>query len=119
MTTFVEEHELVSQGRPLYRIAKLDEMTLRVYISGTQLPQVRLGETVDVLIDKNAEENEQLSGELSWIASEAEFTPRMIQTKKERVTQVYAVKVRVPNPEGKIKIGMPGEIKFRNIADQN
>lgn len=119
LTTFVEEYELVSQGRPLYRIGNLDEMTLRVYISGAQLPQVRLRESVDVFIDKNAEENEQLSGEISWIASEAEFTPRMIQTKEERVTQVYAVKVRVPNPEGKIKIGMPGEIKLRSTADQN
>lgn len=118
LTTFVEEHELVSPGKPIYRIANLNQMTLRVYISGAQLPWVKLGEAVDVFIDKNEEENEQLSGEVSWIASEAEFTPRMIQTKEERVTQVYAVKVRVPNPDGKIKIGMPGEIKFRN-SDQN
>ena len=63
-------------------------------------------------IDKNAEDNESLSGEISWIASEAEFTPRMIQTKEERVTQVYAVKIRVPNPDGKLKIGMPAEVNF-------
>jgi HlyD family secretion protein len=67
---------------------------------------------VEVLIDKNAEENESLKGTVRWIASEAEFTPRMIQTKEERVTQVYAVEVQVQNPAGKLKIGMPGEVTF-------
>lgn len=118
LSTFAEEHELVSVGKPLYRIANLDEMILRVYISGAQLPDLRLGEMVDVLIDENADENYRVSGEVSWIASEAEFTPRMIQTKEERVTQVYAVKVRVDNPEGRIKIGMPGEIRFENTENQ-
>ena len=59
------------------------------------------------------EENERLSGVVKWIASEAEFTPRMIQTKEERVTQVYAVEIQVSNPEGKIKIGMPAEVNFK------
>ncbi|SMO81430.1 HlyD family secretion protein [Gracilimonas mengyeensis] len=112
LSVFVEPHELVSTGRPLYQIAGLEELTLRVYVSGAQLPDVTLGSDVEVLIDKDADSNERLSGTVSWIASEAEFTPRMIQTKEERVTQVYAVKVRVPNPEGKLKIGMPGEVNF-------
>lgn len=112
LNTYAELHELMSPGKPLYRIANLDEMILRVYVSGAQLPRVRLGEEVEVWIDRNEEENERLSGTVSWVASRAEFTPRMIQTKEERVTQVYAVKVRVENPDGRIKIGMPGEVNF-------
>lgn len=112
LDTYAEAYEIVSPGKPLYRIASLDEMILRVYVSGAQLTQVRLGETADVLIDKDADSNERLTGTVSWVASRAEFTPRMIQTKEERVTQVYAVKIRVSNPEGKIKIGMPGEVNF-------
>lgn len=117
LNTFADENELVSMGKPLYRIANLDEMILRVYISGAQLPDLQLGETVDVLFDRNVDENQKVSGQVSWIASEAEFTPRMIQTKEERVTQVYAVKVRVKNPDGKIKIGMPGEVRFGNESE--
>lgn len=112
LTTFVEPHELVQKGQPLYEIANLDTLELRVYISGAQLPSVKLGQDVEVLVDKNVKENQQLSGEVSWIASEAEFTPKMIQTKEERVTQVYAIKVKVPNPDGVLKIGMPGEVNF-------
>lgn len=113
LTTFVEPYELVQKGQPLYQIASLDTLELRIYISGAQLPSVKLGQKVEVLVDKNAEENEAMTGKVSWIASEAEFTPKMIQTKEERVTQVYAVKVRVPNPNGILKIGMPGEVNFQ------
>lgn len=112
LTTFAEPHELVREGQPLYQIANLDTLELRVYVSGAQLPAIQLGENAEIWVDKNAEENQQLNGQISWIASEAEFTPRMIQTKEERVTQVYAVKVRVPNLEGVLKIGMPGEVNF-------
>jgi len=112
LTSYVEQHELVGQGQPLYQIANLDTLELRVYVSGAQLPEIKLGQPVEVLVDKNEEENQQLSGGISWIASEAEFTPKMIQTKQERVTQVYAVKVKVPNPDGILKIGMPGEVNF-------
>lgn len=112
LSKYAEPNELVSPGKPLYELAHLGEMELRVYISGAQLPNVKLGAIVEVLIDRNEVENEALRGEISWIASEAEFTPRMIQTREERITQVYAVKVRVPNPDGKLKIGMPGEVNF-------
>ena len=119
LNKFAEKHELVSQGKPLYSIANLDEMILRIYISGAQLPDVQLGETVDVIFDENKTENQSTQGRVSWIASEAEFTPRMIQTKEERVTQVYAVKVRLDNPDGKLKIGMPGEVRFASDASNN
>jgi HlyD family secretion protein len=112
LSSFAEPGELVSTGKPLYEIANLQEMILRVYVSGAQLPNVVLGKQAVVLIDKNVEENESLTGMVRWIASEAEFTPRMIQTKAERVTQVYAVEISVPNPDGKLKIGMPGEVNF-------
>lgn len=112
LTTFADPHEWVGRGQPLYQIAGLDTLILRVYVSGGQLPSVKLRQKVEVIVDKSAEENLQLQGTVSWIANEAEFTPKMIQTKEERVTQVYAVKVRVPNPEGVLKIGMPGEVNF-------
>lgn len=112
LTTFVEPYEIVQKGQPLYQIANLDTLELRIYVSGAQLPSVKLGQDVEVLVDKNAEENRTTTGRISWIASQAEFTPKMIQTKEERVTQVYAVKVKVPNPDGILKIGMPGEVNF-------
>ena len=114
LTSFVERFEVVRPGQPLYRIANLDTLILRVYVSGAQLPDVKLGQTVSVIVDKNAEENQQMEGKISWISSKAEFTPQMIQTKEERVSQVYAVKVDVPNPDGILKIGMPGEIHIRD-----
>ena len=114
LTTHAEPHELVQPGAPLYTVADLDTLTLRAYVSGAQLPNVRLGQSVTVFVDKNETENQTLSGVVSWIADEAEFTPRMIQTKEERVNLVYAIKVRVPNPDGLLKIGMPGEVVFGN-----
>lgn len=112
LNTFVEPHEVVQAGQPFYRIASLDTLTLRIYVSGARLPNIKVGQDVQVLVDKNAEENQVMTGRISWIASKAEFTPEQIQTKEERVTQVYAVKVRVPNPDGILKIGMPGEVNF-------
>lgn len=113
LNKFVEPFELVGQGRQLYEIANLEELILRVYVDGAQLPNLKLGQEVEVLIDKDAKTNQRLIGNVTWISSEAEFTPKMIQTKEERVTQVYAVKVNVANPDGIIKIGMPGEVNFK------
>ncbi len=112
LTTYAEPFEMTAAGRPLYKIADLDTMELRAYVSGAQLPHVRLGQTVTVVIDEDAETNRSLPGTVTWIASEAEFTPKLIQTKEERVNLVYAFKVRVPNPDGILKIGMPGEVVF-------
>lgn len=109
---FVEQGEVAALGKPLFKMADLSTMMLKVYISGAQLPHIKLGQKVVVLIDKNMEENKKLSGVISWISSEAEFTPKVIQTKQERVKQVYAVKVKVNNQKGILKIGMPGEILF-------
>ncbi len=113
LTKYSNSHEIVSFGRPLYQLADLSTMELRAYVSGEQLPHVRLGQLVDVKIDDRQTGNRSLPGEITWIASEAEFTPRTIQTKEERVHLVYAVKVRVDNADGTLKIGMPGEVWFR------
>ncbi|HKK09608.1 MAG TPA: HlyD family efflux transporter periplasmic adaptor subunit, partial [Bacteroidales bacterium] len=108
---FAEQGELVAPGKSLYKIARLKNMELKVYVSGAQLPHVKLGQEVEVLIDEDRKSNRKLKGTVSWIADEAEFTPKVIQTKKERVKLVYAVKVKVPN-DGSLKIGMPGEVNF-------
>jgi len=109
---FAEQGEIVSFGKPLYKIADISIMELRVYVSGAQLPEIKLGQKVKVLIDDGKSGYKTLEGEISWISSKAEFTPKIIQTKEERVNLVYAVKVKVAN-DGSLKIGMPGEIMFK------
>jgi HlyD family secretion protein len=110
LATYAEPGEVVQAGQPLYRIAPLDTMTLRAYVSGAQLSSVRIGQTVRVRIDAAGGGLRTLPGRVSWIAAEAEFTPTPIQTRDERTEQVYAMKVRVPNPDGALKIGMPAEV---------
>jgi HlyD family secretion protein len=112
LTRLMEPSEMVSPGTPLYRIGQLDTMTLRAYASSTLLQNVRIGQPVEVLIDDGKEGLASLSGRLSWISDQAEFTPKVIQTKQERTNLVYALKVEVPNPDGRLKIGMPAEVNF-------
>lgn len=116
LTKIAEEGEITSFGKPLYKIADLKELQLKVYISGNQLAEVKLGQEVLVLID-DGNDYKQLNGKVSWISSKAEFTPKTIQTKEERVNLVYAMKVNVSN-DGTLKIGMPGEIRFKTIINQ-
>ncbi|PKQ60943.1 hypothetical protein BZG02_17505 [Labilibaculum filiforme] len=106
-----EAYEMVNTGTPLFKLADLRSLDLRVYISGDQLSSVKIGQEVNVLIDKNEKENHTLKGKVIWISSQSEFTPKIIQTKKERVKLVYAVKIKVAN-DGLLKIGMPGEVRF-------
>lgn len=108
---YAENHELIMPGKPLYKIADLSNMQLKVYVSGSQLAQIKLGQKVQVLIDESADQMRTLDGTVNWIASQAEFTPKTIQTREERVSQVYAVKITVAN-DGSIKSGMPGEAIF-------
>lgn len=107
---YTQTGELATPGKPLYKMANIDSLILRVYISGPQLTQIKLGRQVKVMIDVN-EGIKELAGTVEWVSSDAEFTPKIIQTREERVKLVYAVKVRVPN-DGSLKLGMPGEIKF-------
>jgi HlyD family secretion protein len=110
LATFVHAGEIVQPGQPLYRIADLDTLTLRAYVSETQLHSIKLGGRVEVRVDSGKDKTIALPGTIAWIASKAEFTPTPIQTRDERADLVYAVKVRVPNKGGLLKIGMPGDI---------
>jgi HlyD family secretion protein len=119
LATYVEAGEFVQAGRPLYTVADLDTLTLRAWVSGAQLADIRLGQEVAVRVDAGPDRLRTLPGRVSWIASEAEFTPTPIQTREERISQVYGVKVRVPNPDGVLKVGMPGELVLpRGGAEQ-
>ncbi|POY38837.1 HlyD family secretion protein [Flavobacterium alvei] len=108
LAKYSEPNEVTTFGKPLYKIADISEMTLRVYISETQLSQIKVGQNVTVKIDAE-KEMKSFPGTISWIASSAEFTPKVVQTKEERVNLVYAVKVNVKN-DGSLKIGMPAEM---------
>ncbi|NTW51602.1 MAG: HlyD family efflux transporter periplasmic adaptor subunit [Chlorobiaceae bacterium] len=112
LAKYAEPGEVVTYGKPLYRIADTGTMYLRVYISGSQLSQVRIGQEVTVLIDTGKPAGKSLKGKVTWISDNAEFTPKIIQTREDRVNMVYAVKVLVDNPDSLLKIGMPGEIRF-------
>ncbi len=110
MVKLAEVHELAAPGKALYRIADMDTLELRAYISGSQLVNVKVGAPVQVGIDDGDKGVVRLPGRVSWVSSETEFTPKTIQTREERVDMVYAFKVRVPNTAGALKSGMPGEV---------
>ena len=112
LTQLTEPHEFVRMGAPLYRIGKLDTMTLRFYTDAVQLQNLALGQQIEILVDKGVDDYHQINGVISWISEQAEFTPKTIQTKEDRVNLVYAVKAKVPNPNGLLKIGMPAEVNF-------
>lgn len=109
---YAETGELATPGKPLYKLANLETLLLKVYISGTQLSQIEIGQPVTVLIDA-PDGFRELQGTVEWVSSQAEFTPKIIQTREERLKLVYAVKVRVMN-DGSLKIGMPGEVRFED-----
>lgn len=108
LAKYAEPNEVTAFGKPIYKIADISEMTLRVYVSETQLSSIKVGQNVTVKID-DEKEMKSYQGTISWIASSAEFTPKIVQTKEERVNLVYAVKVKVKN-DGSLKIGMPAEM---------
>lgn len=105
---YAEPGEVVAFGKPLYKIADLSTMELRAYISEMQLSDIKIGQDVIVKVDAK-DGMKDYNGKISWISSVAEFTPKIIQTKEERVNLVYAVKVQVTN-DGGLKIGMPAEL---------
>ena len=111
LVKYVEQNEMASMGKPLYKIADLSEIILRAYITNAQLANLKLGQKVTVLVDKGKDKNAEYQGNIEWISSKAEFTPKTIQTKDERSNEVYAIKIRVKN-DGFLKIGMYGDVKF-------
>tara|TARA_R110000765_G_scaffold83080_1_gene161560 strand:- start:31 stop:954 length:924 start_codon:yes stop_codon:yes gene_type:complete len=108
LTKYAEPNEITTFGKPLYKIADLSTMQLRVYVSETQLTNLKIGQEVTVKVDDD-DAMKSYKGNIIWIASEAEFTPKIIQTKEERVALVYALKINVIN-DGSLKIGMPAEM---------
>jgi len=111
ITKYAEEGEMTSAGKALYKIADLSTMTLRAYITGSQLSKVKLGQQVTVLVDDGADKYKEFPGTITWISDKAEFTPKTIQTKDERANLVYGVKIKVKN-DGYLKIGMYGEVRL-------
>jgi HlyD family secretion protein len=109
LARYAEPGEYLQAGQPIFKLAPLDSLTFRAYVSGAQLAGLRLGQQVSVGVDR-ADSIATLPGRITWIASAAEFTPTPIQTRDERADQVYAVKVAVNNQSGLLKIGMPGEL---------
>jgi len=112
LTKYINQHELIGMGFPIVRLADLSQMRLKAYVTEDQLSSIKLGESCTVYVDELEGELKEYKGTIAWISSESEFTPKMIQTKKERVNLVYAIHVDVKN-DGSIKIGMPGEVVFQ------
>lgn len=110
---YAEQGELISLGKPICKIANLNDMILKAYFTGEQLSQIKVGDEVNVRIDSLNNSYMTVKGQITWISPYSEFTPKIIQTKEERVNLVYAVKIRVKN-NGMFKIGMPGEVMILN-----
>ncbi|MBE0677995.1 MAG: HlyD family efflux transporter periplasmic adaptor subunit [Bacteroidales bacterium] len=108
---YASEHEITAAGKPLVKIADMKSMELKVWVSGAQLAEVKLGAGCTVRIDDGEKGFKDYTGTIKHVSDKAEFTPKIIQTKEERVTLVYAVTIEVPN-DGSIKTGMPGEAIF-------
>lgn len=111
LAKYSEAGELAVQGRALFKVADLDNIRLRAYITADQLTNVKLGQAVKVYADQGTSGRKEYDGTLIWISDKAEFTPKTIQTRDERANLVYAVKIAVKN-DGLIKLGMYGEVKF-------
>lgn len=109
LVKYAEAGELASVGKPLMKIADLDNIYLRAYFTSDQLAKVNLGDEVKVVADFGGEERYDYTGRVAWISSESEFTPKTIQTKDSRANLVYAVKIAVEN-DGRLKIGLVGEV---------
>ncbi|WP_028296059.1 HlyD family secretion protein [Olivibacter sitiensis] len=109
LSKYAFKGEMATMGKPLYKIANTDTLSLRAYTTGDELSSIKLGQQVTVRIDQGDKAYKNYTGTIAWISDKAEFTPKTIQTKKERANLVYAIKVRVKN-DGYLKIGMYGEV---------
>ena len=118
LNKYAEEGELANMGTPLFKIADINNMILRVYVTNDQLSTIKLNDKIQIYVDQGTQGNENkkmYEGVVTWISDKSEFTPKTIQTKNERANLVYAMKVSVKN-DGYLKIGMYGEVKF-NLAN--
>ena len=108
---FVEAGEFVGVGKPLFKLAQMDHLYLRAYVTSAQLKSVMLGQKAKVYADYGGGQQQEYVGKVAWISSRSEFTPKTIVTDDERADLVYAVKILIKN-DGRVKIGMYGEVKF-------
>ena len=115
ITKYAEQGEVTSAGKALYKIADLSDLNLRAYVTGVQLPTIKLDQQVKVMIDQGEKRYKEYTGNIIWVSDKAEFTPKTIQTKEERANLVYAIKVKVKN-DGFLKIGMYGEVKLNPLS---
>lgn len=111
LTKYAEQGEYASPGRALFKVADVKRMKLRAYITAGQLTSLKIGQKVKVYADQGDSGRKEYEGTVTWISDKAEFTPKTIQTRDERVNLVYAVKIDVSN-DGLIKRGMYGDVKF-------
>ncbi|MBR4118682.1 MAG: HlyD family efflux transporter periplasmic adaptor subunit [Bacteroidales bacterium] len=111
LVKYAEAGELATVGKPLMKIADLENIYLRAYFTSNQLADIKLGESVTVIADFGEDNRYEYDGKITWISAESEFTPKTIQTKESRSNLVYAVKIAVKN-DGRIKIGLSGEVKL-------
>ena len=111
LAKYAEAGELATMGKPLFKVADMEQMYIRAYITSEQLSQVKLGQKVTVFSDYGNDERKEYPGVVTWISDRSEFTPKTILTKDERANLVYAVKVAVKN-DGYLKIGMYGGVVF-------
>jgi HlyD family secretion protein len=116
LATYARAGEFMQPGQPLYKIANLDAVDVRAYVTEPQLARLRIGQTAQVSVDVAAADRRVLGGTVSWVSSEAEFAPTPIQTRDERANLVYAIKIRVPNAQRILKIGMPVDVQFMATA---
>ena len=111
LVNFVKEAEFVAPGKPLYTIQNTSNLTLKAYVSETQLTSIKINQKIKVEVDA-LKGTQTLDGIIYWVSNHAEFTPKQIQTKEERRNLVYAIKIRVDNKSGILKIGMPASVYF-------
>lgn len=109
LVKYAEPGELVTMGKPLMKVADLENIYIRAYFTSEQLADIKLGDSVTVVADFGNDKRYNYEGKIVWIASECEFTPKNIQTKESRANLVYAVKIAVKN-DGRLKIGLAGEV---------
>lgn len=111
LVKYAEAGELATVGKPLMKVADLENIYLRAYFTSNQLADIKLGDNVTVIADFGEDNRYEYKGKITWISAESEFTPKTIQTKESRSNLVYAVKIAVKN-DGRIKIGLSGEVKL-------
>ena len=114
LSKYAEQGEFAAPGRALFKVGDIKNMKLRAYLSAPQVTTLTLGQKVKVYADIDETDSREFDGTVEWISSEAEFTPKTIQTRDERSNLVYAVKIAVSNPDGIIKRGMYGDLKINN-----